>query len=509
MLKRLLPLLALVLALGACADADPDAGIAAPDVNEEVRADDGEGADGPITESVDDVFDALLDDGFSGLVMINDGGDVNTAGFGLADREADVSWDENTVFTVGSITKQFTAAAILRLEMDGLLSVEDRLGDHLPDVSGELADVTLHQLLTHTGGLPDGLGDDFAPTSSADIVGLSNGAVEAGDVGTTFRYSNPGYSLLGVVIEEVTGDGYERYLHDALFEPAGMTNTGYLLPDWSDDVVAVGYEGERAWGRPIDKPWADDGPHWHLRANGGILSTGVDMLAWHRALLGDDILDEAAKAKLYDRHVAEDPGGGEWSYGYGWSNVDLPDGGTLITHNGGNGIFFADFLRFLDDDLTILVATNEARVDENVAYRIADAVRGTDYSQGSVVCAPDTVADLEVLADLPDGPRGETLAALQAAVTTADDAERRAFATDHVNAPLIADLSVEEVSAEILLVQEELTPFTFADVRRSDDDTYHLVFTGTADTDGDAVISAVIDPDDPSSITCVDVGFGY
>ncbi len=514
MLKRLLPVLALVLALGACADTGPTDTDASPGgatpagADEEVRAEDGPDADAP-PDSLDGVFSALDDEGFEGLVMIRDDGEVNIAGFGFADRETEARWDENTVFTVGSITKQFTAAAILTLEMEGRLSVDDRLGDHLPDAAGPLAEVTVHELLTHTGGLPGGLGDDFDPTTSADIVELSADAVDPEDVGSTFEYSNPGYSLLGVVIEEITGDTYEQYLHDALFEPAGMADTGYRLADWSDDVVAVGYRGDNPWGRPDEQPWADDGPYWHLRANGGILSTGRDMMAWHEALLGDEILDAEAKDKFYGRHVAEGAEGGPWYYGYGWSNVALPDGATLITHNGGNGIFFADFLRFVDEDLTILVATNVAGADESAAFRIADVLRGTDLAgPGDDDCAPDGVADLEVV-DLPDDAVGETVAALQAAVTTADEAERLAFAAAHVPDDLAQEMSPEQISAELVLVQEELAPFTFRDVRRRDDHTYHLVFTGTPDSDGDAVVTAVVDADDPTKLTCVDVGFGY
>jgi CubicO group peptidase (beta-lactamase class C family) len=192
--------------------------------------------------------------------------------------------------------------------------------------------------------------------------------------GTGYGYSNVGYSLLAAVIEVVTGDSYETYLHDALFEPAGMASTGYVLPDFDPQDVAVGYVGDEAMGRPNEQPWADDGPYWNLRGNGGILSTAEDMYRWHLALLGDDVLDEASKAALYARHTREGPGADSF-YGYGWALIPTGNGSWLVTHNGGNGIFFADFLRFLDEDITIFLATNAARRrDEDAAYRLAAAM---------------------------------------------------------------------------------------------------------------------------------------
>lgn len=118
--------------------------------------------------------------------------------------------------------------------------------------------------------------------------------------GQAYEYSNVGYSLLGAIVEIVTGASYERYLHDHLFEPAAMRKTGYVIPQWGADELARGYRGDEPWGTPRDHPWAEDGPFWHLRANGGILSTASDMYRWHVALLGEKVLSRKAKVKLFE-----------------------------------------------------------------------------------------------------------------------------------------------------------------------------------------------------------------
>ncbi len=458
--------------------------------------------DSSFEDGLEDLYERLEAQGFSGIVAVEGGGDAESQGFGLADVEAGEPWDLHTVFDIGSITKQFTGAAIVRLEMDGLLSVDDRLGDHVPYATSDLAEVTLHELLTHTAGLPGGLGDDYEPVSRTEIVDLAAAAVseERG-----YNYSNPGYSMLGVVIEEVSGMSYEEYLREVFFDPLGMDSTGYVLPDYSDDVVAVGYDGETVWGRPDAQLWDTDGPYWYLRANGGILSTAADMMLWHEGLLGERVLDADAKDKLFARHVEEF---GDSYYGYGWANFPLPDGETLITHNGGNGIFFADFLWFVDQDLTIVVGTNVAGADEEVAYQIADALLGTSLvdpvGEAGQSCAPGDMAGSVALADFPDGPHGDVLEDLLAAITSADDAERQAFATNRLADEVTVGASPTEVSTELAGVQEELAPFAFSEVRRGDDLTYYIVLVGTPESGGEVVVGVGLDPDDPSVISCVE-----
>jgi len=304
----------------------------------------------------------LADSGFQGNALVVRGNLVLLRkGYGAADRERDVPYSPETVFSIGSITKQFTAAAILKLEMQGQLRVEDPIARYLPGVPADKQSITVHHLLTHTAGLDSDFAGDYDPVGRDEYVRRVLAAPLRGRPGEAYFYANSGYSLLGAIVEIVSGTGYENYLREHLFLPAGMKDTGYRLAAWEPRRLAVGYGPEGRWGRITERPWAEDGPYWALRANGGIHSTLDDLLRWDRALRGDAILSPAAKDKMYARHVAEGPGSGSF-YGYGWSIQDAPGAGLLVAHNGGNRIFYADFLRFLDRDLVVIVSTNDAAV---------------------------------------------------------------------------------------------------------------------------------------------------
>lgn len=186
-------------------------------------------------------------------------------------------------------------------------------------------------------------------------------------------------------MEKASGTDYEAYLADRLFRPAGMTDTGYVLPGWDPGRIAVEYDDEgRPQGTPLDHPWAADGPYWNLRGNGGMLSTARDMLRWHRALLGDRVLDDRATSLLFEPYVSEGEAGGlESFYGYGWSILDL-DGSRLATHDGGNDWSAGRVARFLDDGTLVFWISNAATragawdlpaMDRELTTGIAERIR--------------------------------------------------------------------------------------------------------------------------------------
>lgn len=309
-------------------------------------------------EAVREFLSEAMPDGASGTVLVAGADDIIYCdGFGFADRTAEIEADCDTVYDVMSITKQFTAAAILKLEMLGKLDVDDRIADILGPVPEDKRDITIHHLLTHTAGLVEALGDDYEPLSRDGLLSeaLNSGLVSA--PGEEHHYSNTGYSVLAAIVEVVSGQTYDEFVVENLFEPAGMTKTGYVRPGWHDDEVAVEYDAQgAAQGRPYEHPWDDDGPYWNLRGNGGVLSTAADMFRWHAALAGDEILSDEAKAKLFEPYV--DEGGGDTFYGYGWVVEDTDEGGA-VWHNGGNSRSYAEYWRFLDQDLTLFWVTNQ------------------------------------------------------------------------------------------------------------------------------------------------------
>jgi CubicO group peptidase (beta-lactamase class C family) len=310
--------------------------------------------------------------GFAGVVLVAKGGaPLFAEGFGLADRERGLRWTPATVSCTGSITKQFTSAAILKFEEDKKLNVTDPITLYFKDVPADKAKITLHQLLSHSSGLDDPQGiDDYDPVPLADYVRQVLAQPLLFAPGTGYTYANANFSLLGAIIEKLSGMSYEAFVRERLFLPSGMYETGYILPQWGDGRMAQGYQAGKLWGTVLGHPMAADGPHWALRANGGIHSTAYDMLRWAQALLGGRVLSPESMKKLWAPHVSE---GGNTFYGYGWSIAKAPDGTKIITHNGGNGIFFADFAIVPDAGLVVFLMTNviaESRVANSLLGQV-------------------------------------------------------------------------------------------------------------------------------------------
>ncbi|MCC2545491.1 beta-lactamase family protein [Hymenobacter sp. BT175] len=307
---------------------------------------------------------ALAGTDFAGVVLVGRGDSlVWQRGYGQADRERHIRNTASTAYDIGSLTKQFTAAAVLALEQDGKLSVQDSLGQYFPAAPADKRGITLHQLLTHTAGLREYSGRDEQWLSRKDFIRQTLRRKLVFAPGSAYQYSNVGYSLLAVIIEQVSGQPYEQYLNRRLFQPAGLTSTGYRLVNWPDSAIAVGYVNGRPWGKPNSKGWAPDGPSWNLRGNGGVLSTAQDMWLWHRALTTGQVLTPVTLAKLYQPYVAKTPNG-SISYGYGWSVYQSKRGTPVVSHGGSNGVFFAHFVRYLDprDGPTVLfVVTNQSQ----------------------------------------------------------------------------------------------------------------------------------------------------
>jgi CubicO group peptidase (beta-lactamase class C family) len=295
--------------------------------------------------------------GFAGVVLVaRNGAPMIAEGYGLADRERGLGWTPATVSDIGSITKQFTGAAILKLEEEGRLRVGDPIGRYFKDIPADKAGITLHQLLSHSSGLsdPDDVGD-YDPVPLDEYVRKVLARPLLFPPGGGYEYANANFSLLGAIVEQLSGMSYEAFLRERLFFPAGMYETGYILPRWGDGRVAQGYRRGERWGTILERPMAADGPHWALRANGGIHSTAFDMLRWVRALMEGKALSPESMKKYWTPHVSE---GGDSFYGYGWSIVTLPGETKVVTHNGGNGIYFADLALVPKTGLVVFLMTN-------------------------------------------------------------------------------------------------------------------------------------------------------
>ncbi len=314
--------------------------------------------------------------GYSGNVLISRKGIVLLKrGYGWQDREKKIKETAETIFDVGSVTKQFTAAAILNLEAEGKLSVNDRLSKYFPAAPDDKKDITLHQLLTHSAGFPGAIGDDYDLITAEAFMELAFKTKLLYVPGASYDYSNVGYSILGIVIEKVSGKKYENYLHDALFVPAGMLHTGYLLPGFKNEQLAVAYRDDERWGTMLEHKWAADGPGWHLKANGGILSTLDDMYKWYVAMRNKTVLPASELSRQFAPHVRET--GAETFYGYGWVIEPSEKGDTIIWHNGGNGAFNTYMGFDLKNDLVMIISSNSNdKITDDYAMQVREILKG-------------------------------------------------------------------------------------------------------------------------------------
>lgn len=359
-------------------------GIPAPGKSADTRSASSE----EINKKLDDYLSRLAQFGFSGAALVAKGDEIIfNKGYGKANKEKYIPNTASTVFSTGSITKQFTAAAILKLEMQGRLNIADSISKYLDGVPEDKKAVTLHQLLTHTSGVISTGGGGVKPDRDTAVREILSAPLNFAP-GSRFMYSNEGYSLLAAIIEKVSGKSYEEYLRENLFKPAGMHHTGYRLTDWSKDTVARWYTGESDNGSPIERPY----PNWASMGSGQILSTTEDMFRWHLALKGSAVLSDAAKAKLFKPAFND--------YACGWSVINSPRG-LLHAHDGGNTLGVgADIKRFIDAGVFIMSFCNdsgETMLLRNTRRDIAAIVFG-----GEIKMPPAAVnVDAKTLARYP------------------------------------------------------------------------------------------------------------
>lgn len=311
---------------------------------------------------------------FEGVVLIARKNEILfEKAYGLANREKNILNSINTVFDIGSVTKVFTAMAILKLYEQGKLTLTDELSKHFEHVPADKLDITIAQLLTHSSGLPSTEEEDYEPITKMPFLQRAFSKPLLFKPGSAYEYSNIGFSLLGMIIEQVSGLTYEHYLKQTIFDPAGMTQTGYRLPNWVSDQIAIGYFGIAEatenfsmlgkmfnlgdpLGKPNELPWDVDGPYWNLKANGGLLSTAVDLYKLHQALQNGRILSKATLDLMYAKYLPEEKNG-ETFRGYGWLVADT-DLGKLVAHNGSNAVFYSDYWRLLEDNTVLILLTN-------------------------------------------------------------------------------------------------------------------------------------------------------
>jgi len=323
-----------------------------------------------LKEHLESILSKTAYKNYSGVVFVAKGEQVIfNVGVGASDTERDIPFSSRTVLDIGSITKQFTAAAILKLETQNKLSTTDKASKYIDSLKGDLSTITIHELLTHTSGITSVTGDDYQRITKEDLINHLNSAQLEFKRGS-HNYSNLGYSLLGLIVEKVSEKPLDVFLGTEFFDKIGIQKTGYTFPKFGTQEVSRGYLNGQDWGLPHKKVWGETGPYWNLRGNGGMLSTAEDMFKWHRALLTDQYLSQVEKNKLFAMHVKEYENS-ESYYGYGWVVELLGSGKKMIWHNGGNGIFSADVRYYPSSDIYYFLAGN--RSDSEI-YQMSDEI---------------------------------------------------------------------------------------------------------------------------------------
>lgn len=330
---------------------------------------------GELGRKLDDYLSRLEKLGFCGVALVQKQSEVVLRkGYGWADRGNDRRMGAGNVVDLGSITKQFTAAAILRLEADGKLATSDRISRFFKDVPGDKQGITLHHLLTHSAGLQSDFADsDYDPVLRDEYVRRALASKLMTTPGEHYAYSNAGFSLLAAIVELVSGRSYEAYLAEQIFKPAGMVETGYKLPRWPAERIAHGSTGGEDWGTIIARLDPPDAPYWALRGNGGIHTTLADVARWNEALATDRVLPKAARRKLMAPYIDEDESG-KTQYAYGWVVERTPRGTRDIWHNGGNGIYSAELHRYVDEGVLIFVATTVAELGATPTFASVEKI---------------------------------------------------------------------------------------------------------------------------------------
>ncbi len=299
---------------------------------------------------------------FNGSVMVTKAGQtLLSKGYGWANVEHEVPNTPQTKFRIGSITKQFTAMAILILQQQDKLHVDDRIATYVHNSPEAWSEITIHHLLTHTSGimhnwaLPGWRDTMMKPAAVAETIDRFKNQPLLFKPGEGFQYSGVGYFILAQIIEQVSGQSYEGFLREMIFEPLGMHNTG------ADHYILI--LPQRASGYVRREGQLEHAPHIYmpiLTGGGNLYSTVEDLILWDQALINGKLISKASYRRMYT--PIKD------NYAYGW-RIQQDADRTVIRHGGGVPGFSSHILRVPEECLCVVFLRNvvEERSDERLS----------------------------------------------------------------------------------------------------------------------------------------------
>ncbi len=293
---------------------------------------------------------------FSGSVLLTKQGEtILSSGYGMADVEQEIPNISKTKFRIGSVTKSFTAAAVLQWVGQGRIGLDDPIGPYFPrQIGGDR--ITVRHLLNHTSGISNYTDSPLMKEWVQHAVSPKELAARFCvkelnfEPGTQFTYCNSGYVLLGMLMEKLTDRPYSEIIRDHLLKPLGMNSTEVEVPFKDDPLFATGYEYDEA--HTLVKA-----PFFHASnayAAGSIISTVEDLLLWNYGLEANAILSKTLVEQMFTA------GGASIPYGFGWFIQSTPFG-PMIQHSGGVTGFYSLFMKFPQSKITIIILSNIAR----------------------------------------------------------------------------------------------------------------------------------------------------
>jgi CubicO group peptidase (beta-lactamase class C family) len=325
---------------------------------------------------------------FQGAVLVGHQGErLLCRGYGMANEEHGVINTPQTKFRIGSLTKGFTAIAILQLEERGLLSTEENIGRYLPDFPNGNR-MTIHHLLTHTSGIPDFAGfPEYwtrimrLPSSLDETIRLFRDLPLEFTPGEQFRYSNSSYILLTRIIEEVSGESYTDFIRNNILVPLDMNDTGV---DDGRKIIKGMASGYSVWKEKIRAEYIDMSiPQGAF----GMYATVEDLYRWDQALLTEQLVSSSTLRKMFTPYRE--------NYGYGWVIQPLTIAGKprkCISHYGDINGFCGNMLRLVDDGWTVIVLSNLSLTPVTQVGKTLLRI-----ALGETVSVPDTVQTIDWL----------------------------------------------------------------------------------------------------------------
>lgn len=341
------------------------------------------------------VFDSLLIQRFSvsdpgaAVLIMKDGKPLYLKAFGKADLEFNIEMAPNHIFAIGSITKQFTACAILKLSQEGKLSLQDPVTKFIPGYPTHGHHITLEHLLTHSSGIKsitemkkwthEVQKQNFSP---AELINFIKDEPNDFAPGEQFHYSNSGYILLGYIIEIASGKSYQEYLHDTFFGPLGLTNTSYSSHSRIIPGRVAGYQKDKGYYENADylsvtQPYAA----------GSVLSTVEDLYRWQEAVMNGQVISLQSLQQAHTPYQLKN--GTLAPYGYGWRLGNI-QGSKSVKHGGlVNG--YAAFSLYLPvEKVFVAIFTNcDCNQDlEELASQLAAVAIHKPYATSRIVLTP-------------------------------------------------------------------------------------------------------------------------